>query len=649
MERMERNEAAGEGSDVALDQNVEHAKLSIAEGIGAMPFVPEAPDEPSLTEADKVQLEWYHKVYQGDNVPQLTWRAVLMGGFLGSLMSVSNLYTMIKVGWAFGVAITACVMSFVIWNGLRMPFRKIPAMSILENNCMQSTASAAGYTTGATIATAFGAYLLITGHHLPWQIVLPWTIVTACLGVFLAIPMKNQMINREQLPFPSGTAAAETLRSLYTRSKESVQRAYSLVSALAVGAIIGVLRDGQFAFQKAYNLHIRDLVPFPFTIKGDSFPNFGYEPSVLLLGAGMIVGLRVGVSMLLGACLLYMVVGPWLVASGNLDMPSHLLKWSVWTGSAMMVTTGLTAVGLQWKTIARALGGFKKAKSSPALEVVERLEVPNSWFLLGVIPLTLAMAGIEYVAFSISPWLGIFSIVLSFFLAMVACRSTGETDITPIGAMGKITQLTFAALSPANATTNLMTASVTANIAGSSADLLTDLKSGYLLGANPRKQFLAQFIGVFFGAATIVPAWYLMIPDAKTLDSYHPPSTYLYKAVAEALAHGLSQVPISARWALLAGGILGIVLTIIEYAYPKCRRFMPSPMGLALSWYMTFSNSLSFFLGGLVAAVWLKCHRKSAESLTVPIASGAIAGESLSCAFMAMYNAVRVLATLRLH
>ena len=83
--------------------------------------------------------------------------------------------------------------------------------------------------------------------------------------------------------------------------------------------------------------------------------------------------------------------------------------------------------------------------------------------------------------------------LMSFFLALVACRVTGETDTTPIGAMGKVTQLTFGVLSPGNMNVNLMAANITSGSAIAAADLLTDLKSGYLLGANPRKQFLAQF------------------------------------------------------------------------------------------------------------------------------------------------------------
>jgi uncharacterized oligopeptide transporter (OPT) family protein len=83
-------------------------------------------------------------------MPQLTFRAVAMGGIIGMLMSIAGLYTTLKIGWSFGVAITACVISYVIWNGLRAASGgRLSRMSILENNCMQSTASAAGYSTGS--------------------------------------------------------------------------------------------------------------------------------------------------------------------------------------------------------------------------------------------------------------------------------------------------------------------------------------------------------------------------------------------------------------------------------------------------------------------------------------------------------------------
>src|SRR5262249_859515 len=148
-----------------------------------------------------------------------------------------------KLGWLFGVAITACVLSFVIWNLLRaLSGGRLSPMTILENNCMQSTASAAGYSTGSTVGPAFGALLLVPGVHQPWDVLGPVVLFTAALGVFVAIPMKRQLINQEQLRFPSGTASAETLRSLYSKGKEALQKAYALLAALAIGAAVGVLR-----------------------------------------------------------------------------------------------------------------------------------------------------------------------------------------------------------------------------------------------------------------------------------------------------------------------------------------------------------------------------------------------------------------------
>lgn len=588
---------------------------------------------------------WLAEVYQGDKVPQLTFRAVLIGGLLGSIMSISNLYTSLKLGWAFGVAITACVLSFVFWRLVRLIFPKASDMSILETNCMQSTASAAGYSTGSTVGTAFGAYLLITGHHLPVHIVVPWVFVTAALGVFIAIPLKRQMINHEQLAFPSGIAAAETLKSLYGKSKDAVRQAYALVAALVVGGITGLAGKGEFVWQKAIGLKLPELYEFNYSLpnfKG-SFPAFGFEPSVLLIGAGMIVGMRVSLSMLLGSLVLYFIVAPAILPTGDIAAPAKLMRWALWTGTALMVTSGLTAFAVQWKTITRALEGLKAAKQTRSVEGMAAVEVPASWFLMGIIPLGIAMIILQYVAFSIAAPLGFLSVIMSFFLALVACRSTGETDITPIGAMGKITQLIYAVLAPSNIVTNLMVASVSANTSSSSADLLTDLKSGYLLGANARKQFIAQFIGVFFGTVAVVPAWYLMIPNKEILEAMNPPSTNMWKAVAEALSLGIQYVPVTARYGILIGGVLGIVLALIDHFFPKAKKFTPSAMGLGLSWVVPFANCFAFFIGAVIAWVWTKAHQKSAELYVVPTASGAIAGESLACAVIAMINAAEAL------
>ncbi|HEY3997639.1 MAG TPA: OPT/YSL family transporter, partial [Candidatus Xenobia bacterium] len=248
--------------------------------------------------------------------------------------------------------------------------------------------------------------------------------------------------------------------------------------------------------------------------------------------------------------------------------------------------------------------------------------------------------------FGTSIWMGIVAVSMTFFLSLVACRATGESDITPIGAMGKITQLLFGTLAPSNMITNLMTASVTAGAAGASADLLTDLKSGYLLGANPRKQFLAQFSGLFVGTAVVVPLFYKLVPDYTVLGSekWPAPAAQVWAAVARLLANGFHSLHYTELWGMAIGGGIGILLPLLEMALPRLKSFIPSATGVGLAFVIPWFNSLSMFLGALIALVWEKYWPKSADKYVVPISSGVIAGESLAGIAVALLVAAGILA-----
>lgn len=623
------------------------------------------PPPPESASPDEKEAYWYRYIYQGDRMPQLTFRAVLIGGIIGMFMSLSNLYTTVKLGWSFGVAITACVISYVFWNAARaLTGNRLSQMSILENNCMQSTASAAGYSTGGTVGTACGALLLISGAHLGWQVLLPFVFLTAALGVFVAIPMKRQMINIEQLKFPSGIAAAETLRSLYSHGAEAMQKAYALIGSLFAGMLVAFFRTGEgmlgWIDKLLGHTRIPELIPFPASWAGlgtRSIAGFGFEPSVLLIGAGLIVGMRVSLSMLFGSILLYFFVTPAMVA---MDQP-HLtetgyvtnfryapngdfnpIRWALWGGTSIMVFSSLASVAMQWKTIARSFSVLRAPSTSisPGGSIPKDVEVPFSWFIAGMVPIGIGLVVLNSIAFNMSVLLGVVSVLLSFVVALVCCRATGETDTTPIGAMGKVTQLLYAILAKGNTQINLMSAGVTAAAGGSSADLLTDLKSGYLLGANARKQFIAQFCGIFFGTLIVVPAWYLMFPDKATLESYNPPAANMWKAVAEALTQGLHTVPLTAQYAILIGGLVGIILPAISALFPAAAKYMPSAMGLGLAWVVPLQNSLSFAIGAVIAFLWERMNKKNAGTFVIPIASGLVAGESLMAAVIAILAAL---------
>jgi uncharacterized oligopeptide transporter (OPT) family protein len=353
---------------------------------------------------------------------------------------------------------------------------------------------------------------------------------------------------------------------------------------------------------------------------GKPFVSLGFEPSVLLIGAGMIVGLRVSLSMLAASALLHFVVAPWLA---GLDLANagvtgyvasiplvgggtvyNAVRWGLWGGTAIMVFSSLTSLALQWKTVARSLSLFKpasKASTGGELDIearMEAIEVPLRWMIIGMIPIGIGMLLVQILAFKIAWWAGLIAIAMSFVLSLVGSRSTGETDTTPIGAMGKVMQLLFAFLSPGNTTHNLASAGIAANSASASSDLLTDLKSGYLLGANPRRQFLAQFTGIFFGTLAVVPAWFLMIPNEAA--PAEVPAARHEQGRRGACSNGMDSLPVSARWIIVVGALLGVLLPVLEKLFPKARRFMPSAMP-GPGWVVYFNNALAFTIGATIA------------------------------------------------
>jgi uncharacterized oligopeptide transporter (OPT) family protein len=176
-----------------------------------------------------------------------------------------------------------------------------------------------------------------------------------------------------------------------------------------------------------------------------------------------------------------------------------------------------------------------------------------------------------------------------------------------------------------------MSANITAGAAASAADLLTDLKSGYLLGANPRQQFLAQFAGVFVGAVVSVLAFAVLAPNAQALgtDQFPAPAAQTWAAVAIALGHGLSSLGAVKLWLIFAGAVVGAAPTLAPVLLPQYQAYLPSASAFGLAWVFNWYYGLLFFLGALVALLIERRRPTIAEEFTLPVASGLIAGGSL--------------------
>lgn len=204
--------------------------------------------------------------------------------------------------------------------------------------------------------------------------------------------------------------------------------------------------------------------------------------------------------------------------------------------------------------------------------------------------------------------------------------------------MGKITQLMFGGFAPTQPAVNLMTANVTAGAASHAADLLTDLKTGYLLGGSPRKQFIAQMFGVFAGSLACVPV-YRIIARPEHLGTVVPaPAAVTWKSVAELLTKGFDALPMFAKEAMIAGAILGAVLATLEEFAPKTKKYLPSSTGLGIALVIDFKDSFAMFLGAVIAWTLAKKRADLDERYTVAVSSGVIAGESLMGVALAFFT-----------
>lgn len=603
----------------------------------------EAPPTEGKPDPERV---WLDTVYRRGE-KQLTVRAVIAGMLIGGVMCLSNLYVFFKTGWSLGVTLTACILAFAIFELLRAMRLSGSEFTILENNAMGSVASAAGYMTGGGNMAAFGALLMVTTARPSTGWMMLWFGVIAAMGVCAAIPIKRQLINREGLAFPTGTATAETLKSMHeaahhaasgekTTSGGGSDKAKLLGWAGIVGALLAFFRDAKASW---IPFNIPGSIPLPFMIAGRAAKDWTItlKSELVLVGAGALMSFRTGWSMLLASLGCYVVLAPRLLAEGKIPEASYkaIVGWTLWPGASILVASGITSFLLDYKSIARSLSGFTalfSKKKSTEDDPLADVECPEWWFPLGFGLLGPVIVTLMAFLFKIPLWAGIVAVPLAVVMGFVAARVTGETDVTPTKALGPVTQAIYGALTPGNLTGNIMSGNVTGGIGLHAADLLTDLKSGYLLGASPRQQFKGQLFGVVAGALVVVPAFWLIIPDPSVLgsDEWPAPSCLVWAGVSKAFAGGLGGLPAGADTAVGIGLALGVALALAErFAPKKLVTFLPSPSGLGISLVIPASNAIAMFIGSAIAALLRKYKPAMGERLTIPISSGFIAGESL--------------------
>lgn len=614
----------------------------------------------SLAEKDRW---WFDNVFKGD-MPQLTLRSALTGMLLGGVLSLTNLYVGVKTGWTLGVGITSVILAFSLWK----VFQKIGVkeeFSLLENNCMQSIATSAGYMT-APLISSLTAYMWVTGERIPmWECWL-WIASIGVLGVLFAFPLKRRFINDEQHPFPEGRAAGVVMDALHTGdAAEGLLKGKILAVTSGVASIIAFLKSEAIT-EKLYItwLHIPETLDgwiynfWQLKIGGVDLRQLTIRPEtdIVMAAAGGLMGIRTGVSILVGAFINFVILAPLVIGWGDITprlvegiaQPGvygfgQITKWTLWPGVACMTTASLFAFFSKPKIIIDSFKSLFKKKEDKVVDedILKDIELPMNVFAIGIPIFGGLVVFLAWAFFDVGILMGIIAVPLIFVFTLIAVNSTALTSITPTGALGKLTQLTYGILAPGNMTTNLMTAGITGEVAGNASNLLMDIKPGYMLGGKPRHQAVGHVLGIIAGATVAIPVFFLVfVPDhptkeAMATEAYPFVAAQIWHGIAELLTQGLEHLPVTARWAALFGAIFGIVLEGLKTATKG--KFWLSGVGIGLAFVIPFSTCLAMFLGAFffwVASKRFTDDKSWGKRIIVdnlePICAGVIAGGALT-------------------
>lgn len=598
---------------------------------------------------------------------QLTVRAVVTGCLLGGLVSAMNIYFGLKTGWSIGGSLIAAILGYAVWAVIKPKKEFTP----LEANITQTAGSGAGTMTSAagllaaipalglilqehiaqlpkdTIPAAEGAPALEHVPQLGYLELTLWGVSVAFLGIFFSIPLRRQMILQEKLRFPTGTATANTLMAMFSTGGDALEKARTLLTWAVAAALFTLTAY----FIQPLSFPPLQAIPWPAVGAGGAglfavlhYMTFRLYISPLMYGAGVLIGFRVALSLFLGAVVAWGLLGPYVEAQDGWVTPGRYTSYSVgvrgwvlWPGVAIMVAEAMTSLALSWRTILRTFtggGGPKNPGHGPRPTSAEpdTEQISFTVWLIGLICAGTLTVSVAWWVFDIPWWMSLIAIALSSILAMIAVRSTGETDINPIGGMGKVTQLVFGVVAPGSKVINLMAAGISGAGASQSGDMMHDLKTGHLLGASPRRQLVAQICGVSAGILFCVPIYKLFdtVYDIGRGEEMPAPAAGAWKAMADLLTQGFDALPPHVEWAIGGGIAFGILVPVARKYLPEgAKRFVPSGLAFGIAFIVPAFYSLSMFLGALVFLIWKKRHPEKAERLGFAIASGLIAGEGL--------------------
>ncbi len=567
-------------------------------------------------------------------VKEFSLKSVVLGLVLGLVFAVGNAYLALKVGTTVSASIPAAVLSMAI---LRTFFKRV---TILENNLVQTIASVGEGLAGGVVFTVPALYLL--GDPISPLKIFILASLGGILGVLLMIPMRRYIIVKEhgKLPFPEGTACAEILKS----GERSGPQALMALIGIGVGAVYKFACNGLHLFRETFNW----VIPWFEKTK------ISIDATPALLGVGYIIGPRIASVVFAGGAVGWWVFIPLIKMFGlSIDAiypgttsVTQMSADDIWSNYIRYIGAGAVAIGgllslvhiapIIWKTIHHGVKELFQTKTSGRIARTDK-DISLKWLILGSVAIFITLWLVP--AFKMNLTTIILLMILGFFFVAVTSLTVGIVGSTsnPVSGMTittlLITCLIFVALGWTErfyllaALTMAIVVNVAICLAGTTSQ---DLKTGYILGATPRAQQLAEIIGVFIPALAIGGTVFLL-NEAFGFGSKELPAPQgtMMALIAKGVIQG--DIPFIL---VSVGVVIGLILELVRVP------ILPFAVGL----YLPLSLSTPIMVGGLVSYFVRKLSNKEkVHARGILTSSGLVAGDACMGVILALLAVLGVI------
>lgn len=539
--------------------------------------------------------------------PELTWPAILVGYFLGAIIALSIGYASLKLGFSIEGSELAAILGFGILRGV------MRRSSIVENNINQTLAS------GVNSASAGMMFSIPALFILGYTDFNPYLMIFGCmaggiLGIAFIIPLRKQMIDYERLTYPGGVAVATILKS----PGAGMRKAYLLLG----GAAISGLAHFFALYLETENFNLGAIIGMP------EYMNGIWYLSLLTMGVGFIAG-RGGFYFVVGGFVCYWILAPFLDMQGVLpttnpgELRSLLFRP---VGIGMLIGGAIAGIALAFPLIVSAIKSMQSAAKMKTVASKDELPIKLLyWAVIGasILLFFIAVNSTQEMGYGRGLLMALLGTLWVWMAGVILSECIGRTNWSPLSGMTliAITILIFIAsgLGDRAAVISAVMVGAAACVAMSQAtDIMLDLKSGYLVGALPRKQQTAQFLGIWLGPVLIMGLIFVL-HKAQGLGSENLPAPQ-GEALASVIRGILGEgVPIQKY---LAGAGLGAVLSASGVG----------GLGIlvGLGFYLPFNIVLTYSIGTILRIVVDKVKGKRFSDETgIPVAAGLIVGEAL--------------------